>query len=92
MDILLEFILGLLFELPLDAAMESKRLKTGVKTAVFALLGGLLVAFFAFLTVQTWQSGGGMSGIVMTLITISFAILIVWGAIDGHKRDWKRKW
>lgn len=91
MDFLVELVLTFLFEAPIDAAMESKKLKTGVKTAIFCTLGTLLTAFFAFLTVLAWREQDVTSSVFMTLITVVFFAFIVYGAIRGHKRGWKNQ-
>lgn len=51
----MEAVLELLFEVPFEAAMESRKLKTGVKTTLFCVLGGLIEVLFALLTVSSWQ-------------------------------------
>ena len=90
MDFLIEIILELLFEVPIEAAMESRRLKTGVKTALFCVLGGVITLFFAALTVQKWIANDDFTGaFFMTLITALMLFGVIFGAIHGHKRKWK---
>ena len=89
MDFLVELILEILFEAPIDAAMESKRLKTGVKTAIFCVLGGALFVFFAFLSFSAWIRRDVTAGVFMTAITVVFLFCVIVGAIRGHKRKWK---
>ena len=92
MDELVEIILELLFELPLDAAIESKKLKTGVKTAIFSVLGGGITLFFAAVTVQKWIAQDDTTGaFFMTLVTAVLFLGVIFDAIHGHKRKWKTK-
>ena len=90
MDFLFELIVELLFEVPFEAAMESRRLKRGVKTVLFCLLGGVITAFMGFLTVCTFLEGNLTSTLFMSLITLGVLLTIVFGAIRGHKRNWKK--
>lgn len=89
MGFLMELILELLFEVPIEAAMESKRLKTGVKSVLFCVIGGLITSFFAYLTVITWIEQDNTSAVFMTAITVVFLAGVVFGAIRGHKKKWK---
>jgi len=90
MDDLVEAILEALFEIPLDAAMESKRLKTGVKTAVFCFFGGAVTAFFGCLTVLSWMDGDVSAAWGLGCVTLLLLALVVFGGIYGHKRQWKK--
>lgn len=88
----MELVLELLFEVPIEAAMESRRLKTGVKTAIFCVLGGVITLFFALLTVQKWIPSDDFTGaFFMTLITTVMLFGVIFGAIRGHKKNWKTK-
>ncbi len=89
MSFLTEFILELLFEIPFDMAMESRRLKTGVKTALFCLLGGGIVALFVWITVSTWLDGDAPAAVVTGILTAAMTALLIYGAVRGHKRNWK---
>lgn len=90
MDFLVELILALLFEVPIEIAMESKRLKTGVKTAIFSVLGGGITLLFVAITVQKWISGDDLTGsFFMKLISLVMLAGVIFGAIHGHKRKWK---
>ena len=92
MDFLLELIVGIFFEAPLDAAMESRRVKTWVKTMLFSLLGGAMAVLFNVMTVSVWQDQRNItSTIILALITLCWTAFVVWGAIHGHKRKWKQK-
>ena len=89
MDDLVEAVLELLFEVPFEAAMESRKLKTGVKTTLFCVLGGLIEVLFALLTVSSWQDNDYTARFFMTTITVAWFLLVIFGAIRGHSRKWK---
>lgn len=89
MDDLVEAVLELLFEVPFEAAMESRKLKTGVKTTLFCVLGGLIEVMFAFFTVSSWQDNDYTARFVMTIITVAWFLFVIFGAIRGHSRKWK---
>ena len=89
MDFLVELVLTLLFEVPVETAMESRRLKTWVKTTIFSVLGGGVTLFLVYLSVYTWQNQNTLDSFFVTLIAVIFALLVVFGAIRGHKRNWK---
>lgn len=92
MDDLVELVLETLFEFPFDATMESRRLKTGVKTGLFCVLGGGITLFFAAITIQKWIAQDDVTGaFYMTLITAVMLFGVIFGAIKGHKRKWKRE-
>lgn len=89
MDFLVELVLTLLFEVPVETAMESRRLKTWVKTTIFSVLGGGVTLFLVYLSVYTWQNQNTLDSFFVTLIAVVFALLVIFGAIRGHKRNWK---
>ena len=91
MDFLLELV-GELLDVPFEAAMESRRIKTWVKTLLFSLLGGTMAALFTVMTVSVWRDQQNMAGTtVLALITLGWTAFVVFSAIRGHKRKWKRK-
>ncbi len=89
MDILAEFFFELLFEVPFDMAMDSRRLKIWVKTLLFCLLGGALDALFLVMCISCWQNWDGTVRMVMSVITAGWTALVVLGAIHGHRKKWK---
>ena len=91
MELLLEFLFELLFEVPFDAAMESKRLKTWVKTTLFIILGGAVVLLFAVITVSTACDGNISGAVAAGAVTLALLAMVIFGAIFGHKRNWKQK-
>lgn len=83
MDVLMEILIGLFFEAPFEMAMESKRLKTWVKTLLFCIVCGVvsvLLAIIAFVPPYIWEVAG-----IWAIWTL-FSII---GAFIGHKRKWK---
>lgn len=92
MELLLDFLFELLFEVPFDAAMESKRLKTWVKTTLFSIVGGAVVLLFAVISVSTAFDGNFSGAFAMGTVTLALLALVVFGAICGHKRNWKQKY
>lgn len=91
MDFLIEFLGEFLFEVPFEVTMESRKVKTWVKTVLFCLLGGVLTALFAFMTVSIWMNDRNITGvIVLAVITLGWVIFVILGAIRGHKRKWKQ--
>lgn len=85
MDILMEFLLALFFEAPFEMAMESRRLKTWVKTLLFCILCGAISVFI---------------GVIAFYPPFQLEVAVIWGiwtlfsviaAIIGHRRKWKNK-
>lgn len=89
MDFLVEIIIELLFEVPLEAAMESKRLKKSVKTAIFSIISGSITVLFGVITALMWEDSDKTGTFFMVLITLGMLVLTIFGAIRGHKRNWK---
>ena len=90
MDFLMELLFGLLFEVPAEAVMGSKRVKTSVKTALFLLFGLSLSVLFGVLAFSVNDKGDNLTGaIVIGLVYICWTAFVIWGAVSGHKRKWK---
>ena len=81
----MEFLLELFFEAPFELAMESKRLKTWVKTLLFSLLCG---AISVFLAVVAFAPPFELEVAVIWGIWTVFSVI---GAIIGHRRKWKNQ-
>lgn len=83
MEFLFEFLFGLFFEVPVDLAMGSKRLKNWVKTMLFCLIGlsvSVLLAVIAFTLPMIIEAAG---------ICVIWTIFVIVGAIIGHRSKWK---
>jgi len=89
MDFLVELILELLFEVPLDLAMGNRRLKKSVKTVIFSLLGGGLTVLFGAIAAICWFDGDSTGAFFVALVTLVMLIITVFGAIRGHRNNWK---
>lgn len=89
MDFLVELILELLFEVPIDLAMGSRRLKKSVKTVIFCVLGGGLTVLFGAIAVVCWHDGDSTGAFFVALITLVMLFGTVFGAIRGHRNNWK---
>ena len=89
MDFLVEIIMELLFEVPLEAAMESKKLKKSVKTTIFCIIGGGITVLFGAITALMWIDNDATGAFFMILITLGMLAMTIFGAIRGHKRNWK---
>lgn len=91
MDFVLELFFGIFLEAPLEAAMESRKLKPRVKTVLFLIVGNLVTALLVFAAVTTWREQGSRFGtIVLSLLSLGCVIFLVWAAIHGHRRGWKK--
>ena len=95
MDFLLELV-GELLDVPFEAAMESRRIKTWVKTLLFSLLGGAMAALFTVMTVSVWRDQQNMAGTtVLALITLGGRRLLFSAlsadinASGSESNDWK---
>ena len=87
-EIIMEVIMGLFVELP----MESEHIKTWVKTVIFLVLCGLLDGLAGFLFYQVCFIE---HDIVFSVLIGAVLLFLLWatiyGAITGHKRDWKQE-
>lgn len=90
MDFLLELFFGLFFEVPMELAMESRRLKPWVKTAIMFAAGNLLTVLMALIAVSMrgrsedgWIMAAGMGAV--------FFVLTLAVCISGHRRGWQRE-
>lgn len=91
MDFIVELALEILFEAPLEAIMGSKKVKNSIKTALFSILGGLIVFFLGFAAYSTAKDGGIWRGIILAALTAGMLVIVIRGAILGHQKEWKQK-
>ena len=92
MDFFIELLFGLFVEVPLDAAMESKRLKTWVKTVLMSLLCSLPLLLIGFACVVNWKADGWYAGtLCLCAILMAGVAFSIWMIRDGHKRKWVQK-
>ena len=85
----MEWLFGLLFEAPVEAAMKNRKLTRSVKTALYCVLSSLLVAFCAWLTYIAIRDGDTAAGVITGVISLFLGVLYTWGAVRGHKMNWK---
>ena len=86
MDFIIELIVGLFFELP----MESENVKTRTKTILFLILCGALDALTGFLFYQVCFVQHDLVGSVLCGAVLLFLLgVTIFGTINGHKRNWK---
>ena len=86
MDILIEFLIGLFVELP----MESEHVKTRTKTILFLIVCGILDALTRFLFYQMCFVQQDLMGSVICGAVLLFLLaLTIFGSISGHMRNWK---
>ena len=91
MDFLMELIMGILFEAPIEATMESKRVKTWIKTTLFVVLGSVVEALFLFLAYMScFVDKEPVLTIIALALVVGWLIVIIYGAIHGHKHKWKQ--
>ena len=68
-----------------------RKLKPRVKTVLFLIVGNLVTALLVFAAVTTWREQGSRFGtIVLSLLSLGCVIFLVWAAIHGHRRGWKK--
>ena len=90
MDVIAEIIMDFILELFVGVPMESDRVKTWTKTVLFLLVCGLVDGLCIY---QYWQmcfvekdtTGSLLCGAVLLFMLV----LTIFGAISGHKRNWK---
>ena len=92
MDDLLELLFSFFVEMPLELAMESKRLKSWVKTALMFLAVNILTVMMVFIALDTYhESDGGLDWCVAAIAAgILFVTSVIVCAV-GHRRGWHRE-
>ena len=93
MDFLLELLFGIFFEVPMEMAMESKRLKPWVKTAIMFVVGNLLTVLMAVISVSLRYSEEAVPGSWKwaAAMSVFFFILSLVICISGHRRGWRKE-
>ena len=89
MDEIIAFFVELLFEVPLNFAMGSKRLKTKVKTTIYCVLSGLFCGAAVALSVLAWLYWPWYGAAIVTLLTLLLIFYCVIRGKRGHKQNWK---
>lgn len=88
MDFLMELLFGFFFEIPLEMAMESRRLKPWVKTAIMFAAINLLTVIMVLIAISAgpqgdWQIPAGLG--------IAFFVGSIIVCACSHKRGWQRE-
>ena len=92
MDLLFELLLGLFFEMPLEMAMESKRLKPWVKTALMFVVINLITILVIIITVSMSHREGPAGDVAIGIaIAALFFGLSIYVCVTGHRRGWRRE-
>ena len=87
MEFLFELLFGIFFEMPLEMAMESKRLKPWVKTAIIFVVFNLLTVLMVVIAFDLYHDPEAVGG---WQIGAGFAVMIfaasLYICITGHRR------
>ena len=90
MDFLLELLFGIFFEVPMEMAMESKRLKSWVKTLLFFIAGNLITALLVFIFLGIYKDGPiDGTGIFVAVFCAAWFLFITGLSIHGHLKGWQ---
>ena len=92
MDFLFELLCGIFFEMPMTMAMESKRLKPWVKTALMFIVINLITMLVILITVSMFRREGPMGEIVICIaIAALFFGISIYVCVTGHRRGWQKE-
>ena len=90
MDFLMEFIFTAVLEGIFGWTVKNPKVKTWVKTLVFLLLAEGVALAIGILSFLSFKNGNTSGGIGCMIIAAGLGIGFLFGAIDGHKRNWKQ--
>ena len=89
MDFIFDFVIPFFFEASVDAAMDSKRLKPWVKTAVFFLAGNLLTLLLAVISADFGNDPTiAADGVIAKYVAIGWFCIMVVLCFLGHRSGW----
>lgn len=92
MDFLFELLFGIFFEMPMEMAMESKRLKPWVKTALMFIVINLIAMLVILITVSMSRTEGPAGDVAIGIaIAALFFGLSVYVCVTGHRRGWQKE-
>lgn len=91
MEFLFELLFGIFFEMPMEMAMESKRLKPWVKTVLAFVAGNLVTVLFALCAFGLYNDPDA-EGSWEVLAGIATFWCIFWTVLcaSGHRRGWQK--
>ena len=88
MDFLLELLFGIFFEVPMEMAMESKRLKPWVKTLIMFIAVNLLTLLMALIAVSVGHDGDWQIPACLGSLFFVGSLIV---CVTGHRRGWQRE-
>ena len=89
MDFFFDFVIPFFFEASVDMAMDSKRLKPWVKTAVFFLAGNLLTLLLAVISADFGDDPMRMAdGQIAKYVAIGWFCIMAVLCFMGHRSGW----
>ena len=89
MDLLIELLFGLFFEVPLDLMAESKRLRPWVKTVAIFLAGNLLTALLVFIAVDlSGSSETAADANAALMFAVGWVAVLIVLCFFGHRSRW----
>lgn len=92
MDVLIEFLVGFFFQMPMEMALESKRLKPWVKTALMFVVCNLLTILMVFIAVSMADGDAPAGDIAIPGVIAALMFgLSIYVCATGHKRGWQRE-
>ena len=89
MDFLMELLFGFFFEIPVGIAMESKRLKPWVKTAIMFVAINLLTLLMVLIAVSARREPDMGDGGIAAVFAGLFFLASVVVCVIGHRRGWQ---
>ena len=70
--------------------MESRKVKTWVKTTIFLIIGVAIFALLALSGLVPWRDRQELSStIFLEIIAFGWLVFVILGSVYGHKRKWK---
>ncbi len=84
MDAVFEFIFTMILEGIFGLTINNPKWKTRIKTVLFLLFSGAVVALIFWLAAVSASVLVGIVGLVL-------AALFIYAAVEGHKQNWKQE-
>ena len=91
MELLCELIFEIILEGFFGLTVKNPKAKLWTKTICFLVVAEGVAFFLAYLSVKTYLGGNVSGGIVSGVISGLLGIGFVFGAVYGHKRNWKQE-
>ena len=84
MDAVFEFIFTIVLEGIFGLTIKNPKLKTQIKTVLFLLFVGAVVALILWLAIIS-------ASIFVGIVGLTLAVFFIYTAAEGHKSDWKQE-